>query len=521
MTPENSTDRSRDGQLEALGNRTFDVLVLGGGISGTATAHELTRRGYSVALVDNADFASGTSQESSQLIWGGIKYMAQGHVKQSAGLCRDRNEFVRDYPDRVEPRRFVYPRFGHDPHALTTILAGAWFYWVLGRFYDKPPRWLSEERICRTVPLLRAEGFEAGMEYSEAQMAQSDARLSLDLLFDAMDAGLVAVNHLEMTDVRRGANGEHEIEFENKVGRVSSQGEPGQNVGASGGAKLTARARWVVNSTGVWVDAVNEQLGVEPPHHLIFSKGAHLVVPRIETSGKALTCLARDGRIFFVIPWGDTTLVGTTDTPVDGPPRRVHANAEDVDYLLGECRAKFNLDLGPGDVLNTKAGLRPLVRPRKMKGQDFLTLARSHKIWSDSRAGMTALWGGKFTDSMRMAEEIADTVGFAPGGSGRPPKACDPQIDADSRQLLAEGTREDWIEQACRAELVVELEDLLRRRTNIGLHVGHGGWGPDKENRPALTRLAAIIGRVTGRKGDEILARYETRADTTQAERGR
>jgi hypothetical protein len=174
------------------------------------------------------------------------------------------------------------------------------------------------------------------------------------------------------------------------------------------------RAQWIVNATGVWVDAVNERLGVEPPHRICFSKGAHLILPRIETRDKALTCVAKDGRIFFVIPWGEVTLVGTTDTPHEAPPCRVRADAADIEYLRSECEAKFNLKLDDADILNTKAGLRPLVRPKNMNKADFLDLARSHKVWADESARMSALWGGKYTDAFAMARELADTVTVAP-----------------------------------------------------------------------------------------------------------
>lgn len=485
--------RSREAQIEALGNHTFDVLVLGGGISGVAAAHELTRRGYRTALIDNHDFGSGTSQESSQLIWGGIKYLEKGHVRLVAGLCAARNEWVGHYPDRVARQPFLYPRYVHDAHALPSILAGSWAYWVMGRGFGRPPAYRSNRDIAGLAPALRLDEVRGGLEYFDARMLVSDARLVLDVLFDAVDAGLTAVNYIEFHSVRRTRRrSEFEVDARDPItDRL-----------------LSIRAQWIVNATGVWVDEVNRRLEVQAPHSLCFSKGVHLVIPRIETHQKALTCVARDGRIFFVIPWGGVTLVGTTDTPHEEAPRRVLANSEDMEYLRVECESKFQLRVGERDILNTKAGLRPLVRPPNMKTQNFLELARSHKVWADTSARVSALWGGKYTDAFALGRELADTVAIAPtqeaGQIPIRPVSAFPEPDT----LPTGGAPDDSLGEACSRELVVRMEDLLRRRTNIGLKVANSGWGAENEHAPALQRIAAAIGESTGRPEGVILEEY-------------
>lgn len=487
-----NSSRSRESQLEALGNDVFDVLVLGGGISGISASHELTRRGYRVALIDDHDFASGTSQESSQLIWGGIKYLQQGHVKLVSGLCYDRNAFIRQYPDRVTPQRFVYPRFHHDPLNLVMLMAGTYAYWVIGRGFDARPHRLTTRDIERLIPRISTESFSGGVEYSEGRMLTSDARLTLDLLFDSMGAGLTAVNYVSLRDVNwRNDQSCFEVHAEDSVRK----------------SPLAIRAKWIVNTTGIWADAVNKILGIDPPYRHLYSKGVHLVLPRIETSGRALTCLAKDGRIFFVIPWDKATLVGTTDTPFDAPPTRVHADREDIEYLRGECEAKFDLKIGDEDVLNTKAGLRPLVRPPNLRGEDFLSLARSHKVWSDERARITILWGGKYTNCFSMAEEIADQVGVPPSGKRR--LVLGSQNGRVSDEIVwGSGADGDALAHACRSELVVKLEDLLRRRTNIGLKVARSGWGVGGENEPQLRKLALAISNAKSGDATPILEDY-------------
>ncbi|MCH8334036.1 FAD-dependent oxidoreductase, partial [Candidatus Sumerlaeota bacterium] len=464
----------RESQLESLGNTVFDVLVVGGGISGVTAAHELTRRGYVAALIDNHDFASGTSQESSQMIWGGIKYLQGGHVKLVNKLCLARNRLVRAYADRVSSLRFLYPHFDHDPNGLLTIMAGTYAYFVLGRGFGRLPRRLTAEAIHRLIPALALENFRYGIAYTDARMTVSDARMTLDILMDAMAAGLTAANYVDLEKAAwNNAASLYEIQAADR--RAQSP--------------ITIRAKWIVNTTGVWVDEINRLLDLETPHRLCFSKGIHLIVPKIETSGRAITCLAKDGRILFVVPWGEVTQIGTTDTPFDEPPRRVRADQEDIDYLREELEAKFDVRVGEADILNTKAGLRPLLRPKKITQEDFLSLARRNKVWSSSRAHVTALWGGKYTNSFQMAEEIANQIGVQPSGSVRSvaPRqsgAGMPGSILDARDLV-----EESLAEACRREMVMTLEDLLRRRTNIAMKIKSGGWGKDRSHAAEMTKL--------------------------------
>ncbi len=498
--PSSLSIRSRNAQLEALGNHIFDVLVLGGGITGVATAHELTRRGYRTAIIDSHDFASGTSQESSQLIWGGIKYLEKGHVRQVSGLCAARNDWVQQYPGRVERQRFLYPHYRHDAHSLPAILAGAWAYWAIGSAVGWPPFYRSVGSVERDVPGLVTDSVTGALEYTDARMMTSDARLVLDLLFDAVDTGLTAVNYVEFKAARH--TGRH-AEFEVEVKDTADQREFG------------IRAHWIVNTTGVWVDEVNERLGVKPPHSLCFSKGIHLVLPRIETREKALTCMAKDGRIFFVIPWGEATLVGTTDTPHEDRPDRVRADRGDIEYLRRECESKFRMKVEDQDILNTKAGLRPLVRPKHMGGKDFLELSREHKVWSDHTARVSALWGGKYTDAFEMARELADTVIRHPTQeSGQIPALPPGGMPSTEGYLQREFTGPP-LREACSREFVVRLEDLMRRRTNIGLKVAKSGWGHNDEHTATLTTLAQAIGETTGRSAESVLTEYRTRTMKT------
>lgn len=488
--------RSRQSQLEALGNHIFDVLIIGGGIVGVATAHVLLSRGYRVGLIDNRDFASGTSQESSQLIWGGIKYLERGHVGLVNDLCLARNQLVAQYPERVIPQRFLYPFFSHEKHFRASVAAGSYAYWVIGGAFGAPPLVRTTGGVNRLVPLLKTDGIRGGLEYTDARMVKSDARFVLDLLFDAVDMGLTAANYIELEDVgRRGHRRDYELTATDLANNE----------------RLTIQTKWIVNTAGCWVDEVNAMLGVKAPHELIFSKGIHLIVPRIETSGRALTCRGKDGRVFFVIPWGTRTLVGTTDTPFDEPPRRVQADADDIAYLRKELEEKFRMTIGDEDILNTKAGLRPLVKPRTMRGQNFLELARGHEVWSDSSARISALWGGKFTDAFLMARELANTVEIRPTIEGGEIPPALPAVYPTESDFMNGEVVWDRVTDACHLEMVVTIEDMLRRRTNIALKVARSGWGHQEEHEPQMHQLAEAVARAAGRKADRVFEEYRRR----------
>ncbi len=490
--------------LQRLPRETFDVLVLGGGINGAVSAACLAARGVRVALLDRGDFAGFTSQNSSNLAWGGIKYMESYEFALVEQLCRSRNELMRAYPSTVREIRFFTTHMRNFRHALWKLVLGTWAYWFFGRFFTRPPRRLSLAQMAADEPVVRLDGADGGIEYSDAYLYDNDARFVWSFLREALDHGAAAVNYVESTGARR--EGDHWLVDARDV---------------TTGETFTVKARALINACGPFVDAHNGVAGVRTAHRHVFSKGIHLIVPRITPNNRVLTFFADDGRLFFVIPMGVRTCVGTTDTRVESPHTRV--TAEDRRFVLDNINKRLNLatPLTEADVIAERCGVRPLVVERSGEStDDWMQLSRKHAVEVDRARAHISVFGGKLTDCLNVGQEVFDLVRSlgieAPFPTrrwyGEPREARDEyfhqaalmNLDALTsprateklstrlwrrygREALSmlESIRRDpreaellienaeyvrcEIEQAARREMVTKLDDFLRRRSKIAL----------------------------------------------------
>ncbi|SVD69645.1 uncharacterized protein METZ01_LOCUS422499, partial [marine metagenome] len=266
----------REQNKHQLIDQDFDTLVIGGGINGAAAAAALAARGIRTALVDARDFAGLTSQSSSNLIWGGIKYLESLEGGLVRGLCRGRNELIRAYPAAVRETRFLatLPRGLRRPR--TAVWLGSWLYWFLGDRFTRPPTLLSANDIRRREPAVNLSGAAGGVEYSDAVLVAGDARFVFNLVHDAMAHGCVAVNYLQVTDLAWDKEGHWEVGLRDQVTGDISQ----------------VRARVVVNAAGPFADDVARLAGVRHRHRHVLSKGIHLVVDRVTSSGRVLAFIS-------------------------------------------------------------------------------------------------------------------------------------------------------------------------------------------------------------------------------------
>ncbi|MFG0319880.1 MAG: glycerol-3-phosphate dehydrogenase/oxidase, partial [Planctomycetota bacterium JB042] len=393
-----------DERLEAS---TFDVLVVGAGIAGAASAAALSAAGASVALVDRADFGAGTSQESSNLIWGGLKYLENGEVGLVSRLCAARNRLLEAFPTGVREIRFVAAvdrtATGFTRSALA-LLAGGWAYWLFGRGRTKVPRWLGEERLGARAPMLVRGRFKGALEYSDAVLADHDARFVFSFVREAARRGAIVRNYLEVAGARRDGD------------RWSVDA-----VDRDGGATRTIRARVLVNAAGPHVDALNAAVGVSTRTRLVFSKGIHLIVDRIAPDDRVLAFFDERDRPFFVIPLGGRSAIGTTDTSVESPTRTV--TEDDRRFLLDHVNARLDLaaPLTEADVIAERCGVRALaVRGTPAPGESWLALSRKHVLEIDRERAHLSIFGGKLTDCLHVGEEVVDAVRSL-GVAVRPP----------------------------------------------------------------------------------------------------
>jgi glycerol-3-phosphate dehydrogenase len=389
--------RARAADLDTLSRETFDVLVIGGGITGTGIARDAAMRGMRVALVERDDFGSGTSSRSSRLIHGGLRYLEHGQFHLVYEASQERRTLLRIAPHLVRPLRFVWPVFEHARIPAWKLRAGLLAYDALSLFRNiANHRALSSERIALLEPSVRRLGLKGGASYYDA--ATDDARLTLANARAAACAGAVVVNHAPARALTI---------------------EGGAVCGASVhstvyGRTVAVRARTVVNATGPWSDAIRRLADPRASSSVRGTKGVHVAVPR-ERVGNigALTILSPiDGRVMFVLPAGAMTIIGTTDTDYDGPLDAVRATAEDIAYLLRSANAYFPAaHLAPTDVVSAWAGVRPLVASGNGKPD---AVSREHAItWSTP--GLLTVSGGKLTTYRSMAEEVVDAVAVAQG----------------------------------------------------------------------------------------------------------
>ncbi|TGL56416.1 glycerol-3-phosphate dehydrogenase/oxidase [Leptospira ognonensis] len=384
----------RQTNIEKLQNQTFDVLILGGGINGAVSSASLASRGVKVALIDKGDFASGTSQESSNLAWGGIKYLESLEFPLVRKLCKSRNHLMKSYPSAVQEIRFFTTIEKGFRFPVWFIWLGTWFYWVIGSFFTKTPRFLTRSAIGREEPVINVKNAAGGFEYSDAFLHDNDARFVFNFIRNALNYGCIAANYLSAS----GSKKDGELWVTKVKDEIS-------------GKTFSVKSKVLINTCGPWADELNQRSGVKTEHHHVFSKGIHLIVDQISSKQRVLAFFADDGRLFFVLPMGSKTCIGTTDTKVDHPEPKV--TEEDRHFVLSNINKRLNLKkpLTNKDIIAERCGVRPLVVKGNSSGnKDWVQLSRKHEVEVISNLKHISIFGGKLTDCLNVGDEIVDEV---------------------------------------------------------------------------------------------------------------
>ena len=504
--------------LTALDGAEVDVTIIGGGINGAVTAAALSAAGVRVALIDKGDFSSFTSQESSNLVWGGFKYLQTYEFNLVRKLCQSRNRLIEAYPNQVEPIEFLATFDDASPYPVWLAGMGAAAYWAIGNFKTAPPKMLRAAKVEALEPVIDTSVAKGGLLYADAYLPDNDARFTFGFVKTAIERGALAANYTALTDAS----------FDDEAWTLTLTDQ-------FDGSTRTVTSRVIVNATGPWIDRLNEMFEVTTDHRIALSKGIHLVVPRIGSGDRVFAFFDEDDRLYYVIPMGDRSVIGTTDTRVDAPETTV--TDDDREFVLRQINARLDLDepLNADDVIAERCGVRPLVVAADGGDEtsDWLQLSRKHEIELERDRGVVSIFGGKLTDCLNVGEEVLDAVkelGISAdeldeSWFGEPPtsdyerfvarattyenidnttadllwrrygaRAFDviDRIDADAtlgeiiwddpRYLRAE------VIQIGETEMVSTVDDFLRRRTSLAL----------TEHRGELDEMRSVFARLLG-----------------------
>lgn len=381
----------RADSIEDLKRFSFDLLIVGGGITGAGIALDAATRGFSVALIDMQDFAAGTSSRSTKLIHGGLRYLKQLDVKIVAETGREREIVYRNSRNITKPRPMLLPIYKDGTFGKYSTSAGLLAYDLLaGVKHAERREMLNKEETLELEPLLKKERLQGGGHYVEYQT--DDARLTIEVLKKAAEYGALCVNYTKCEQFN--------FEKDDVVGAVLKDQISGE--------KFSVAASMVINATGPWVDDLQQKISSKPKKQLHISKGVHIVVDQsVFPLQQAIYFDHSDGRMLFAIPRGNKTYVGTTDTFYSANKQHPTATEEDIQYIIGAVNEVFpSVQLTRRAVESTWAGLRPLIA---QEGKDASEISRRDEIW-EMVPGLLTIAGGKLTGYRQMAEVVVDRV---------------------------------------------------------------------------------------------------------------
>jgi glycerol-3-phosphate dehydrogenase len=480
----------RSAIIERLTGEPLDVLVAGGGIVGSGIARDAAMRGLRVGLVEQHDFAYGTSSRSGRMLHGGLRYLAQLRIGLVREASVEKRIVHRIAPHLCMPLALVFPAYRAAPWAkwaLWKLRVGVRLYDLLcgGQNLGRSSS-LSAGRLAEVVSGVCQAGLKGGVRYYDG--LTNDARLVIDTLRSAEAAGATLANYCKLVEAHSKSAVWRCVVNDRLTGRSHE-----------------LAARCVINATGPWAEQFEaSSIRLRP------TKGVHLVIDRARLPVEDGVVMLAGGRILFAVPWGRRVILGTTDTDYAGEPEAVRVEPADVEYILGIINATFPAaGLCQADMVSAWAGLRPLVARGRGRPSD---IPRGHKI-SNPRPGWWDVAGGKLTTYRLMAEQTVDRVErylgrrVGPCQTAERPLLPPEQVEGVSGILPPEVTREA-VEHYCTREWAVQLEDVMVRRA--GWHHYHRDAG--EIARQVAEWMAEILGWDEAEKGrqEESLARLRS-----------
>ena len=420
-------------------NTSPDVLIIGGGINGIGIARELAFRGVSVLLVEKNDLCSGTSSQSSKLVHGGIRYLEHGDFSLVADACRERYYLTQIAPHLVSIQPFILPIYKSDKRTPWMIRIGLVLYELLalnrrlGHNHMMP---IADALLKE--PLLRSEGLVGAAEYFDGKM--DDARLGIELAMQARTLGAQILTYTPVIACESSATPSAALDIDGTV--------------------VTITPKIIVNAAGPWADQILSMTGRQGDRILKPTQGIHLITRPLVSTHALLISAASDNRVLFVIPHGNYSIVGTTDTPYSGDPDWVRADTDDIRYLITEIERVFNINIVPSDIYATFSGLRPLVNSPQ---DNPAKMSRDHHLIRHTDTFFSII-GGKYTTFRSMSEDVAKAVMHSLGI---------PFSKSTKNLKLPQGS-EPTVRYCIKHEFARHIGDYLRRRTDSFFKEGNG-----------------------------------------------
>ncbi len=486
----------------------WDVLVIGGGATGLGIALDAITRGYKTLLVEQSDFAKGTSSRSTKLVHGGVRYLAQGDVGLVREASIERGLLQRNAPHLVKNQTFIIPIYNFWDRIKYTI--GLKFYdWIAGRLSLGRSIFISREKAIKALPDIQTKGLLGGVLYHDGQF--DDSRLAINLVQTIIEKGGHAINYVKVVSLLKDSN-------KKLNGAVIEDAETGH--------QFNVKAKAVVNATGVFVDGILKMDNPDAPKSVVASQGVHLVLDKkFYTSSHALMIPeTSDGRVLFAVPWHNEVVVGTTDTPIGEPSLEPQALEKEIQFILNTTAQYLLQKPTRKDVLSVFAGLRPLAAPKegKVKTKE---ISRSHKIIV-SPSNLFTIIGGKWTTYRKMGEDMMNNIEKKLGWNHVKPVTGEMHVhgysenlnwndpfyfygsDAEKIKQKMNGSANNWLSESLKIhekqvvwavenEMARNTEDVLARRTRALLLDA-------RESIRICPQVAHIIANVLGKNEDWV-----------------
>jgi len=487
----------RQERFAAVEDGTFDVAIVGGGINGACLYDRLCRRGYRVLLLDKGDFAGGTSQASAMMIWGGLLYLKNLDFRTVYRFSRSRDRMIREMAGWVSPRLFRFVPAAGGLLGKRPVLAALYLYWIMGRFARRRP---AIEADLPEAALLAHQA--DALAFEEAMLRTSDSRFVLAWIAAHRAPTAIALNYVELTGGGFDAkDGLWRLELRDRIAARD----------------LAARARLVVNCAGVWTDSVNRVFGIRSAFKHVFSKGVFLGFGRDPSQhGPMIFEMGSHDDVITSIPWGPIELWGPTETAVDSIAGGFAVAPDDVAFLLERRRRCLRAGGTKEDIVSLRCGIRPLAVPASFDRDCYpLDLSRRSHIEVDRDRPWVSVYGGKITGCDEAAAAAARRIdALLPDERRAPPAPLSPlpAPDADMPLVDFPGLDEQVVEPAwsARHEFCCNLEDYLRRRTNIAQWVPREGLGRADGNLTHLRSIARTLAGGDATAAEQDLDRYRT-----------